>query len=74
MINLNTKTNELTFEEEYSKMFANTYQVFLKRFAEANNVDIKWVIKTNNTNEEFRKELGDLFLEAIKVGLTKEVA
>ena len=74
MINLNTKTNELTFEEEYSKMFANTYQVFLKRFAEANNVDIKWVIKTNNTNEKFRKELGDLFLEAIKVGLTKEVA
>ena len=74
MINLNTKTNELTFEEEYSKMFANTYQVFLKRFAEANNVDIKWVIKANNTNEEFRKELGDLFLEAIKVGLTKEVA
>jgi hypothetical protein len=72
MINLNTKTNEVTFEEGYSKMFANTYQVFLKRFAEANNVDIKLVVKTNNENPEFRKELGDLFLEAIKVGLTEE--
>ena len=72
MINLNTKTNEVTFEEGYSKMFANTYQVFLKRFAEANNVDIKLVLKTNNENPEFRKELGDLFLEAIKVGLTEE--
>ncbi len=74
MINLNAKTNEVTFEEGYSKMFANTYQVFLKRFAQANNVDIKWVIRTNNSNQEFRKELGDLFLEAIKTGLTKESA
>ena len=72
MINLNTKTNEVTFEEGYSKMFANTYQVFLKRFAEANNIDIKLVVKTNNENPEFRKELGDLFLEAIKAGLTEE--
>ena len=71
MINLNTETNEVTFEEGYSKMFTNTYQVFLKRFAEANNVDIKWVIKTNNENLEFRKELGDLFLECIGSGLTE---
>ncbi len=73
MVNLNTETNEVTFEEGFSKMFANTYQVFLKRFAEANNVDVKWVVKTNNENPEFRKELGDLFLEAIKTGLTQEV-
>ena len=71
MINLNTETNEVTFEKGMQTLFANTYQVFLKRFAEANNVSIEWVVKTNNDNEEFRKELGELFLESIKVGLTE---
>lgn len=72
MINLNTETNEVTFEKGFQTLFANTYQVFLKRFAEANNVSIEWVVKTNNTNDEFRKELGELFLAAVKAGLTEE--
>ncbi len=72
MINLNTETNEVTFEKGFHTLFANTYQVFLKRFAEANNVSIEWVVKTNNNNDEFRKELGELFLEAVKSGLTEE--
>jgi len=69
MVTLNTETNEVTFEEGFSKLFENTYQVFLKRFAEVNNVTPEWVVKTNNANPEFRKELGDMFLECIGEGL-----
>lgn len=58
--------NDNSKENNLQKLFKKSYGTFLFKVASINNVCITDILKKVDTDPQFKKELHDLYLSAIK--------
>ena len=68
---MNNDYTGLTHDEAFAKMFENTYSAFIVKIAKELGTTAQELVNTSNENPQFRTDLGNTFLEAIKDGLAE---